>query len=188
MTWHLSNAEYVGGLPHGSSTPSHNRSSVKLPFATSTNFQDYYTNDNIDNYEMTPSNLNNHFAHESEFSDNHTYGGSAFYFSEFKPDMYDVEQVIDSNDQSPMGKSQMSEFAFKWSSKGGGYPCKDRDNTAKSKMNSNSISDLDLHHKSLKIQMESDRNQKKYQSILNDPYSILEKNNLTPGAMMTESL
>ena len=98
MIWHIS-PDY-NGYQHDTSTPSNNRSSIKLPFGTSTNFQDYYTNMNIDNYEMTPSNMNHH-ARESNSSEVHTYGGSsaAFYFSEyFNPDMYDVEKVVDSND------------------------------------------------------------------------------------------
>ena len=105
------------------STPSAYRSSsIQLPFGTNTGFQEYYTNINIDNYEMTPSNFNHHMERNSHSSEVHTYGGSsaALYFSEvFNPDMYDCEKVMDSNDQSPMGKSQMSEYHFKLSSKGG---------------------------------------------------------------------
>ena len=97
MTWQLT-PDYHGHMVD-SSTPSNNRSSVKLPFGAGINFQDYFANTNIDNYECTPSHMNNPYAHESEFSDNYTNVGSAFYFSEFKPEMYDVEeQVIDSND------------------------------------------------------------------------------------------
>ena len=88
-----------------SSTPSACRSSIKLPFGTNTGFQEYYANLNVDNYEMTPSNCNR-LDRASHFSEVHSVGGSsaALLFSEvFNPDMYEVERVVDSNDQSPMG-------------------------------------------------------------------------------------
>ena len=101
------------------STPSVYRNSIKLPFGTNTGFQDYIPSLNqLDNYEMTPSNFNHNYDRASQSSEVFTYGGSsaAPLFSEmFNPDLYEVEKVVDSNDQSPMGKSQsqMSELQFK---------------------------------------------------------------------------
>lgn len=62
MAWHYS-PDLI--QLHDNSTPSAYRSSIKLPFGMSSGFQDYYQNINMDNYEMTPSNLNNNYAHES---------------------------------------------------------------------------------------------------------------------------
>lgn len=92
------------------STPSANRSSIKLPFGTNTGFQEYYANLNVDNYEMTPSNCNR-LERASHFSEVQSIGASsaALYFSEvFNPDMYEIERVVDSNDQSPMANRSQS--------------------------------------------------------------------------------
>lgn len=103
-------------------------------------FQDFSI---VDNFDMTPSNFNHDKVSHSSM---HTYGGSsaAFYTSEmmFNPELYDVEMVVDSNDQSPMGKSMLSEYQFKVSSRGGNnskeqYHMKGHNNSC-------SISELDI--------------------------------------------
>ena len=65
-------------------------------------------------------------------------------FSEyFNPELVEFERVVDSNDQSPMGKSQsqLSEYNFKMSSNKGGNT---KDIISKKKYGSYSISDVDL--------------------------------------------
>ena len=149
------------------STPSVYRNSIKLPFGTNTGFQDYIPSLNqLDNYEMTPSNFNHNFDKASQSSEVFTYGGSsaAPLFSEmFNPDLYEVEKVVDSNDQSPMGKSQsqMSELQFKQSNKGG---FNTREANQRMNAKSYSISDLDFA---------SSQNQKtKFSSIVQNSSSV----------------
>ena len=94
---------------------------------------------------MTPSNYyNNQNERNSMSSEVFTQGESALPpFSEyFNPNEYECERVPDSNDQSPMGKSQsqLSDYNLKLSNKGGNT----KDIISKKKYGSYSISDMDL--------------------------------------------